>query len=396
MRLELNGGRLRVAFFAALALACAAPALARVKGPEPVARKVSEYVNQFTSCNAGAHLDNFAIELWNNPTASGHIFIYGPGGPDNKYGERGVSATKNYLVDTRGLEASRLRVVYAGRSRSMSEVLTELWLVPEGAAPPPRSKYKPDLGFEGKFYERGLWDGPETVSDVGGWSHSAEAALVGLSELTRRRADALVYLVAYHGKDSAPGAWRRVTEKQIEELRGYGVTAERVKVIFGGYADEESLQLWILPRDAPPPAKQRRERRPGRSVQIAGLDEHTLKYNVDWAFKGLADVLKADPQLTACLVVRPGPAEPEEVDPEETVDPGEPPDVDVLQLTEKWKAEFKKNGIGEHRLIIMVIPTREHQSAGELETWVVPPGAPLPDPSADDFINVEEGEAEKP
>ena len=399
MRLELdNARRLLVALCAALSVTCAASARAQVEGREPQARKVTDYVNQFTTCNAGAHLDLFAIELQNNPTAKGYVIIYGPPGPENKYGERGVGATKNYLVMSRGIEESRIKAVYAGHYQNTQEVLTELWLVPEGAQPPPRSKYKPDFGFEGKFFEMDLWDGPVVgVSDVEGWSSWIEAGFVGLSEMLRRRKDASVYLVAYHDEESAPGAWRRVTERQVGELDEYGIPAARVKVIFGGYAEKGSLQVWILPSDAPPPAKQRRERKPERSVQIADLSAYVLKYNADWAFKSLADLLKADAQLTACLVVRPGLAEAVDADPERTVDPNELPDVDVLKLTEKWKAEFKKNGIGEHRLIVMVMPAREYQSGGGLETWVVPPGALLPDPSADeDVVNVEEEAADKP
>ena len=391
MTLELvSGRRLSVALFAALALACVAPARAQVKGREPRARKVSDYVNQFTSCNAGAHLDNFAIELQNNPAASGYIFIYGPPGPENKYGARAVNATKGYIVETRGIEESRLHVAYAGRYQNLGEVLTELWLVPEGATPPPRTKYKPDLAFEGKFYETDFWDGPQMVGDVEGWSHSSEAASVGLSELMRRRKDASVYLVVYHNQETAPGAWRRVTGQEAEKLRGYGIAAERIKVIFGGYAREASLQLWIHPSAAPPPVKHRREHRPERSVKVADLDQNILSYDPNWALRGLVDVLKADAQLTACLVVRPGPADVDDVNPEQPVEPDEQPNVDVMQLAEKWKTEFKKNGIGEHRLIIMVVPTREEQWGARLETWVVPPGAPLPDPSAVDDGSEEE------
>jgi hypothetical protein len=307
----MDARRLSVALCAALVLAYAATASAQVQSQEPRAEKLDEYVNQFSSCNAGAHLDNFAIELQNRPAVVGHIIVYGPGGPEHSYGERVVEATKGYLVNSRGIEESRLQVVYAGRYKNMQELVTELWLVPEGATPPPRSKYKPDLGFEGKFFQRELWDGPEVgAAEVESWSNWAEVALVGLSEMMRRRPDARAYLVAHHSDESAPGAWRRVTGQQVEELGRYGIPAERVKVIFGGYATKESLQFWILPADAPPPAKRRRERRPGRSVRIASFDDYLLKYGDSerWGFKGLLDVLKADGQLTACLVVRPGPA----------------------------------------------------------------------------------------
>ena len=251
MKFELvNARQLSVALCAALALACAGAARAQGGGREPRAIKESEYANQFNSCNAGAYLDNFAIELQNRPTAAGHIIIYGPSEPDNSYSERVVEATRNYLVNTRGIEESRLEAVYAGRYKDLRELVTELWLVPEDAAPPPRTKYKPDFGFEGKFFERELWDSPELGVEVGegeSWSNSMEVALIGLSEMMRRRPNARAYLVAYHNDESAPGAWRRVAEQQVEELRGHGIPAERVKTIFGGYAREDSLQFWLLP-----------------------------------------------------------------------------------------------------------------------------------------------------
>ena len=62
---------------------------------EPAARKVSEYVNQFTSCNAGAHLDLLAIELQNAPpSARAHVIVYGPGGPDERYADGEESVEK--------------------------------------------------------------------------------------------------------------------------------------------------------------------------------------------------------------------------------------------------------------------------------------------------------------
>lgn len=390
------GRRLLVALCAAVLLACAAPARAQEAEPETLARKVSDYVNQFTSCNAGAHLDNLAIELQNNPAMKGYVRIYGPGGPDDRFGRRAAEATKSYMVMTRGLDESRVMAVYAGRYKNMDELLTELWLVPDGAEPPPPAKYEPDLEFEGQYAELSTWDGPDERE---GWSTSAEVALVGLSDLLRQRKEARVYVVAYQTDESAPGAWRRAADRQIERLGANGVAAGRVHSIFGGYEEEEKVRVWILPQDAPPPAKQRRERSPEQSVRLASLEDWQLKYGdaERWGFKGLAGVLKADAKMTGVVVVRPAPAKVGAVDLETPVDPDDPPDVDLLKLVEQWKQELKKDGVGEHRLIVMVVPPKEDQTGGELETWVVPPGAPLPDPSAeDDAESVEEEEEENP
>jgi hypothetical protein len=80
-----------------------------------------------------ARLDNFAIELQNNPGAQGYIVSYG--GRRSKYGSGRARAdrAKDYLVHTRGLDASRI-VTIDGGTREMAS--TELWLVPPGATPP--------------------------------------------------------------------------------------------------------------------------------------------------------------------------------------------------------------------------------------------------------------------
>ncbi|HVF28159.1 MAG TPA: hypothetical protein VM943_07960 [Pyrinomonadaceae bacterium] len=81
-----------------------------------------------------ARLDNFAIELQRNPGAIGHVIVYGGrrdrAGHADMLGER----TRNYLVRTRGIDAGRVQIVNGGyRERAAYE----LWLVPQGATPPP-------------------------------------------------------------------------------------------------------------------------------------------------------------------------------------------------------------------------------------------------------------------
>jgi hypothetical protein len=100
--------------------------------PPTVARKVDEYGNiKFN--DEKARLDNYAIELQNDPTAQGYLVCYG--GRTGRTGEaqRRCDRAKNYLVSTRGIDASRIVTVDGGYRE---ELTVELWVVPSGANPP--------------------------------------------------------------------------------------------------------------------------------------------------------------------------------------------------------------------------------------------------------------------
>jgi hypothetical protein len=98
-------------------------------------RKVDEYGNiRFN--DEKARLDNFAIELQNDPTAQGYLVCYG--GRTGRTGEaqRRCDRAKDYLVTTRGLDASRVVTVDGGFREDLT---VELWVVPSGATPPAAS-----------------------------------------------------------------------------------------------------------------------------------------------------------------------------------------------------------------------------------------------------------------
>lgn len=82
-----------------------------------------------------ARLDNFANELQSQPSAQGYYVFYS--GPDMRPGAASKRAqlAKEYLVKTRGIDASRI-VIMDGGARNAFGV--RLWIVPAGAAPPPR------------------------------------------------------------------------------------------------------------------------------------------------------------------------------------------------------------------------------------------------------------------
>jgi len=100
-----------------------------IRTPPVEARKFDEYGNiRFN--DEKARLDNYAIQLQNEPTATGTIIVYGScTGEGQQRGDR----AKDYLVNTRGIEAGRITVVDGG---CRSELTVQLWIVPSGSAAP--------------------------------------------------------------------------------------------------------------------------------------------------------------------------------------------------------------------------------------------------------------------
>ena len=80
-----------------------------------------------------ARLDDFALGLKENPDALVHIISYG--GRTSRPGEAKAAAdkVKDYLVTTRGIDASRVVTVDGGYREDRT---VELWLAPAGASPP--------------------------------------------------------------------------------------------------------------------------------------------------------------------------------------------------------------------------------------------------------------------
>jgi hypothetical protein len=77
-----------------------------------------------------ARLDNFAIQLQNDPGAQGYIIAYGTCTGE---GQARADRAKDYLVNTRGIDAGRIVTVDGG---CRPELTVQLWIVPSGATPP--------------------------------------------------------------------------------------------------------------------------------------------------------------------------------------------------------------------------------------------------------------------
>jgi len=113
-------------------LNCAASCVVQVPLPPPVCRKFDEFPN-IARNDEKARLDNYAIELQNDPTSTAYVIVYP--GQQSKTGEVQLHETRavDYLVNSRGIDKRRI-VTLIGAKRT--DLTVELWTCPQGAKSP--------------------------------------------------------------------------------------------------------------------------------------------------------------------------------------------------------------------------------------------------------------------
>lgn len=99
--------------------------------PQP-ARKFDEY-GTLRLADRNSHLDNYAIQLQNEPMSQGYVIGYSGRKSLPGAAAKSSSASKTYLGDIRGIEYSRIVTIDGGYRE---QPMTELWIVPEGSKPP--------------------------------------------------------------------------------------------------------------------------------------------------------------------------------------------------------------------------------------------------------------------
>jgi hypothetical protein len=101
-------------------------------------RKFDEY-GALKQEEENERLDNFLIELMNDPQTKGYIIAYNGGTSPSGQARRAAEMMKSYLVDTRHFEPERMVVVDGG---VREKTTFELWVVPAGAVAPPLTPIK--------------------------------------------------------------------------------------------------------------------------------------------------------------------------------------------------------------------------------------------------------------
>jgi len=99
------------------------------KPTQPICTKFDEY-SDLKFNDEKARLDNFAIQLQQQPGTQGYYVIFGS--CDGEADQRSQRAV-DYLVNTRGIDRGRITVVNGGCRETLT---VELWTCPTGANPP--------------------------------------------------------------------------------------------------------------------------------------------------------------------------------------------------------------------------------------------------------------------
>jgi hypothetical protein len=113
-------------------LECAADCAVSIPLPRPVGRKFDEFPD-ISRNDEKARLDNFGIELQNDPTSTGYVIVYPGRSSKRAEVQDHFGRVIDYLVHSRQIDQSRIKTI-EGPKRDQLHV--ELWVTPQGATPP--------------------------------------------------------------------------------------------------------------------------------------------------------------------------------------------------------------------------------------------------------------------
>ena len=264
-------------------------------------RKVDEY-GKIGHCDETARLDNFAIELLNEPDSNGYLLIYVGKNDMPSWTPAILQRAASYLVHTRGLDAGRIKVVNGGYRESRA---VELWVVPEIFPPPEPSdtvEFKLDRT---KAYQ---WDednfnvefNPDDTEEVE--TEEAEAVedeAVGETVAAAEPADA----EAAEASEEAP-------EAETEEEAQWRRDREKYEIAFvsRGVIEDE-------PEEEAPKAEEAKGDEGAVSAGAEGAAEEDaaaepegpptvgeIRITLWWNVEPLAEELKSAPDSRVCLV----------------------------------------------------------------------------------------------
>lgn len=221
---------------------------------KPEARKFDEFGDIQVS-DLKARLDNFAIRLQQEPTTKGFMIVYVSRRDLPGLSMRLAGRAKDYLVNSRGIQADRLVMVDGGVTDCLTQ---EFWIVPPGATPKPRNSGRGlfrDTDSAWKFDEY-YYPLPETYDEGDEYAgNSLEAYADALQKNPRSRAYILTYQQYGAGQkpDTPNTAMRMFKAVQKDLVNKYKIAASRIRFMNGGHRKQRQIELWLVPRGQHPP-----------------------------------------------------------------------------------------------------------------------------------------------
>lgn len=214
------------------------------------ARKFDEFGDIYLS-DIKARLDNFAVQLQNEPGTRGFIIIYRARRDLPGLNSRLAGRMKDYLVNSRGIPAERVVTVDGGVANCLTQ---ELWIVPIGATPTPRSDahtnqfIDTDSAWKFDEYYYPLPGNYDEGDEYAG--NSLEAFAEALRKYARSQAYILVYPEHHIERRSDPPntALKMLRAVKADLVSKYGIASSRIKLMNGGYRKLRQVELWIVPR----------------------------------------------------------------------------------------------------------------------------------------------------
>lgn len=197
-----------------------------------------------------ARLDNFAVQLQNQPGTRGFVIAYRSHRDLPGLSSRLLTPIRDYMVNTRGISADRIVTIDGGEA---SCLIYEFWIVPIGATPKPRSdaysRHLLDTETAWKFDEY-FYPMPQDYGEDDGYIGNS---LDGYSDVLRKNPRSQAYVIIYRqyyaGKLDPPSTALTMMKTVKEVLvKTYRITASRIKTVNGGYRRQRQVELWIVPR----------------------------------------------------------------------------------------------------------------------------------------------------
>ena len=201
--------------------------------------------------DAMARLDGFALQLNSHPNLQG--FIIGHGWINVLKGRllRNAYGYLDYLVNTRGIETSRVRVL-EGEPRKDADF--ELWLSPVGAAlPVPTASPSSEPAAPAQFDEVLLGNESECVGALTIELYKIDDALRMFAEALRRQPGAKAWIVVHPSmQDGSAKAIKTVGSSRNLLTGKYGIQSQRILTATGSprLSICTEMNLWIAPSNS--------------------------------------------------------------------------------------------------------------------------------------------------